>query len=323
VYTADEAVLACSALQPMVLDGSTGSLVSRPCRLISHFKRQADVDHPTACAACRRSCRTLPAGSGVRAPGGAGVRLGFTVRPGTTPAYTQEGYGKRGEGDQGKVVGVDVKNRTDGALVATATWREDLGCAVLSVWLVGGVYLDGWAHLRRHGVESFFTPWHAVLYTGFLALAGWLATAALRRRRRSEPARRSIPAGYRLGLVGVAVFLAGGLADMIWHQIFGIEVGLEALLSPSHLVLLVGGVLMLTTPLRAAAARHPALPASAGPGLPFVLAAAVTAALAAFFLSYLSVFTDAAAIMAPTRIPEGAPGIGRRRTSPSAGWASM
>src|SRR5689334_5752140 len=30
-----------------------------------------------------------------------------------------------------------------------STWGEDLGAALLSVWLVGGVYLDGWAHLHR------------------------------------------------------------------------------------------------------------------------------------------------------------------------------
>jgi hypothetical protein len=34
-----------------------------------------------------------------------------------------------------------------------------------SAWTVAGIYLDGWAH--NHGkVDSFFTPWHAVLYSG-------------------------------------------------------------------------------------------------------------------------------------------------------------
>jgi hypothetical protein len=78
-------------------------------------------------------------------------------------------------------------------------------------------------------------------------------------------------------------------------------------------VLLVGGLLMLTTPLRAATTR-PAVRRM----LPAVLAVAVTAALAAFFLSYLSVFADDAATMPPTHIPERARrGTGRRRTSPS------
>lgn len=42
--------------------------------------------------------------------------------------------------------------------------------------------------------------------------------------------------------------------------------------------------------------------------LPMIVSVAATAALVAFFLAYLSVFTDTAASVAPTRIPEGAPG---------------
>jgi len=186
---------------------------------------------------------------------------------------------------------------------ATATRSEDLVAALLGVWLVGGVYLDGWAHLHRPGMETFFTPWHAVLYSGFAVLAGWLTVVTGRRRRPGEAPARWMPAGSGVGMAGVAVFLAGGLGDLIWHQVFGIEVGLDALLSPTHLVLLVGGVLMLTTPLRSAANRsaEAVMPAT-------VLATAATAALAAFFLSYLSVFADVAAAVAPTHIPEGAPG---------------
>ena len=45
------------------------------------------------------------------------------------------------------------------------------------------------------------------------------------------------PAGYGLGMVGVVGFAAGGGGDMVWHMIFGVEVDLEALLSPSHLLL--------------------------------------------------------------------------------------
>jgi len=199
-------------------------------------------------------------------------------------------------------MGTGVSDRV-GATSSVSTWAADLVAAGLGVWLVGGVYLDGWAHLHRPGMESFFTPWHAVLYSGFAALAGWLTVVAARARRAGVPPAGWVPAGYGLGLAGVAVFVAGGLGDMIWHQVFGVEVGLDALLSPTHLVLLVGGVLMLSTSLRAAAGR----PADRRM-LPAMLAVAATAALAAFFLSYLSVFADAAAAVAPTEIPEGAPG---------------
>ncbi len=51
-----------------------------------------------------------------------------------------------------------------------------------------------------------------------------------------------VPVGYGWGFIGVIAFAAGGVADMVWHQIFGVEVDLEALLSPSHLLLFISGL---------------------------------------------------------------------------------
>jgi hypothetical protein len=62
---------------------------------------------------------------------------------------------------------------------------------------------------------------------------------------------QAAPQGYGLGLIGVAVFFLGGIGDMIWHIIFGIEQNTASLLSPTHLILLVGGVLILFSPYRA------------------------------------------------------------------------
>lgn len=179
---------------------------------------------------------------------------------------------------------------------------RDLIAAALGLLMVSGVYLDGWAHLNRPGLETFFTAWHAVLYGGFAALAGFIALAGVRRGGRFGW-RWVPPAGYGLAGAGVAIFLAGGVGDMAWHEIFGIEVAIDALLSPTHLVLLAGGMLMVTAPLRAA--RHdPSLGAVVATGL----SVAAGAALAAFFLSYLSVFADAGAGSQLVLVPEGAPG---------------
>ena len=41
--------------------------------------------------------------------------------------------------------------------------------AVLSAWLLGGAFVDGWAHTHGKVDTTFFTPWHAAFYTGFLA----------------------------------------------------------------------------------------------------------------------------------------------------------
>ncbi len=57
--------------------------------------------------------------------------------------------------------------------------------------------------------------------------------------------------GYGLSLLGVSIFALGGVSDMIWHMLFGIEVNVDALLSPTHLLLAVGMALIVSGPLRA------------------------------------------------------------------------
>ena len=172
---------------------------------------------------------------------------------------------------------------------AAATWRRDLLVALAGLWPVGGLYLDGWAHTHVPQMETFFTPWHAVLYSGFLVLALSLVPAAWWRQR--APVRDAVPVGYGLGLIGALAFGLGGVADMIWHTLLGIEVDLEALLSPPHLVLMTAGVLMIATPLRSAAATGGA---RSGPlaHLPAVVSMFSVTAVAAFFLEYVSPFLD-------------------------------
>jgi hypothetical protein len=57
------------------------------------------------------------------------------------------------------------------------TQREELLGMVFGLWTILGLFLDGWAH--SHGKpESFFSPWHGVLYSGFFAAAVWAASIA-------------------------------------------------------------------------------------------------------------------------------------------------
>jgi hypothetical protein len=129
--------------------------------------------------------------------------------------------------------------------------RLEWGVVLFSTTFVVGLYLDGWAHV--HGrPETFFTPWHGVLYAGFFGAAAVLGWSALAARRRGASWRRSLPTGYGLALVGVGLFLTAGAADLLWHSVFGIEADIEALYSPPHLVLATGGALIVTGPLRAA-----------------------------------------------------------------------
>src|SRR3970040_2009823 len=87
--------------------------------------------------------------------------------------------------------------------------------ALFSLWLIGGLYLDGWAHAHISNLETFFTPWHSVLYSGFLGQAAVLAGLFVRNLRRGESFSTALPRSYGLSLVGAGLFTLGGVGDML------------------------------------------------------------------------------------------------------------
>jgi hypothetical protein len=129
----------------------------------------------------------------------------------------------------------------------TFDWLMTLGAG----WMLVGLYLDGWAHRHLHDLDTFFTPWHGVLYSGFFVTFSLLGVTAWRHHARGWPWAESVPPGYGLSLTGMMLFLAGGMGDLVWHTVFGIEADIEALLSPTHLVLAIGGTLIGAGPFRA------------------------------------------------------------------------
>ncbi len=173
-----------------------------------------------------------------------------------------------------------------------ASLRDDAVTAAVGLWLTAGLFLDGWAHHNLSELETFFTPWHAVFYSGFLSCALWLSWVVSRQVKKGRKGMRAIPAGYALGLLGVVIFALGGLGDMTWHIIFGIEQGLDALFSPTHLMLLAGGVAILTTPFRSAWARaeDEAAAAKIANVLPAVISITLATSFILFFLYYLWAF---------------------------------
>ncbi len=130
------------------------------------------------------------------------------------------------------------------------TWGEDLIFMLGALWILIGLGLDGWAHANQPELESFFTPWHGVFYSGFIASAAWVAFLIMRRRPHTTSFLEAVPDAYRLSLVGLGIFAVGGVGDGFWHTIFGIETSIDALLSPTHLVMLFAMLLAATAPLR-------------------------------------------------------------------------
>ena len=135
--------------------------------------------------------------------------------------------------------------------VASQHWF-DWVMAVLSAWLIGGAFVDGWAHTHGKVDTTFFTSWHAAFYTGFLALAGALVEALVHQRARRGTWQQALPPGYNLSLLGALIFGCGGVGDVLWHTFFGIEKDVEALFSPTHIMLAGGAWLMVGGPFRAA-----------------------------------------------------------------------
>lgn len=180
----------------------------------------------------------------------------------------------------------------------SATRTQDGITVLTALWLIIGLFSDGWAHHNVPGLETFFTPWHGVLYSGFAAAVAWFWWLG-----RAGGVRwfTTMPSGYGWGVVGIALFAAGGFADMVWHIAFGVESGLDALLSPTHLMLFTGGLLILSSSIRS----------RWGVGdtksLVAMVAVALLAALVSFFLLYVNEFASTAPLTPFDILPESDP----------------
>ncbi len=142
----------------------------------------------------------------------------------------------------------------------------------VGLWLSAGFLWDSWAHLHV-GVESFFTPYHGVFYAAMLAGAAIVAVTAQRNYRRGYRGKNVLPEPYVRALLGIPVFFLGGVGDLIWHSFFGVENRIEAVTSPTHLIIGCGVVLVLSAPIRSALGAGAGL-RSLRDQLPLVLAIA-------------------------------------------------
>ena len=107
---------------------------------------------------------------------------------------------------------------------------------VAMIWFFVGAWIDSSAHTYLiEDIETFFTPWHAVLYSGyaFSVLVAMYVKNAIKDYK------------FDVGVLGAVIFGIGGASDAIWHTLLGIEVGVEPLITPSHLMLFLGAFLML------------------------------------------------------------------------------
>ena len=187
---------------------------------------------------------------------------------------------------------------TDGAQAAAPSRerRDEAAVAVFGTWMIIGLFLDGWAH-QANKPETFFSPWHLLLYSGFVAAVAWFALDGMRRGASAARPDRWLTAG-------LVLFVTGAVGDGIWHEIFGIEVDLEALLSPTHLLLFIGGFLMVTMPLRNAIADVDEVQPRWAAWWPQAVTLTLATAVVGFFTMYASAFEGVGSHADPSSFAE-------------------
>jgi hypothetical protein len=174
----------------------------------------------------------------------------------------------------------------------SAPYRTNMVTILLGAWFTFGLFLDAWAHSNLSELESFFTPWHAVFYSGFIATAGWIAWTVRGAWRSGRADIQSIPTGYAAATVAVVGFALAAAGDLLWHTVFGIEQSIDILFSPTHLGLLAAMLVILTTPLRAMWDDR-SIPGAPGLRrlLPAVLSTALSTTLVLLALEYADALT--------------------------------
>ena len=187
---------------------------------------------------------------------------------------------------------VTADARVDDDHRPTSRRRDDLRLLFGGFVLVLGLFSDGWAHTNiAEELESFVTPYHAGIFLGFALTALVLGRVLQRGRDAGRGFAASVPQGYGPAVVAMAMFAVGFVGDGLWHTAFGIESDIDALLSPTHLLMFAALVALFTSPWRAAAARQragvEAADASWSARLPELLSVGLTTLTVAFFVMYV------------------------------------
>lgn len=118
--------------------------------------------------------------------------------------------------------------------------------SILNLWLIAGLYIDGWSHEHGKPLTSFFTPWHAIFYAGFFAVSIHLFYQTLINFRHTKKLKFVYPSYFGPAISGVIIFGLGGLGDVAWHGFYGFEKQIDAILSPTHLALYIGMFLIFS-----------------------------------------------------------------------------
>jgi hypothetical protein len=158
--------------------------------------------------------------------------------------------------------------------------------AGLGCWFVAGGYLVAWSQLRPGGTANPLAAWQQVFAdSGWILVTGFLAATLARNLSRGMPWQRVLPPGYELSLAGCLLFGMAAVADTYWSLAFGFSSGLEALLTPTHIVEILGGGLMVSGPLRSGLQRGSL-------GLPAIISGGLVLSTLTFGTLFIDPYVD-------------------------------
>ena len=173
------------------------------------------------------------------------------------------------------------------AVTPAFTWTA----LALGVWVLLGAVVDINAHNHDAVDDTFFTPWHLLMYSGVAANGLFYVIMQFRNVSRGHSLMKALPREYLLSFAGVLLFGLGGVFDLVWHELFGFESGIDALVSPSHLVLVLSGILFKSGPLRSFLAQDKPQ-ASWLQRMPPVISALAVLMLATLFTGFVNIWSQ-------------------------------
>ena len=169
--------------------------------------------------------------------------------------------------------------RPDGPKVTDGEIAVFIVCVlVTTVGLAGDIA----RHLQNPGSleNDFLSGWHLVLYGGVASVGAFIGLGAIRRGPAYVGAVGS-------GAIGFLLLGAGGVADATWHEVFGAEAAVEALVSPPHLLVFAGLSFLLTAPV-VVLWQRPGFRFGLVPSVAVVVSVISTVLVISLFTGYLS-----------------------------------
>jgi hypothetical protein len=139
---------------------------------------------------------------------------------------------------------------------ARSTPAFDLTFSLVTLLAILGLWLDIWSHVTYGADQSIFSEYHLLFYTATVMAGLFLAYTGVTNLVAGYRWSDALPVGYSMSLAGIIFFGIVGVIDLTSHAIWGFEVGLEALNSPTHILLFLGIFVFASGPIRAEVARQ-------------------------------------------------------------------